>query len=95
MLARVRFLARAEEADRGASALFIPSAALRDGSAWVVEGFDGSQGIARARSLDTAGDERDGWIRVGEGLRPGDLVISPSPSGLREGERVAVSPARN
>jgi len=95
MLARVRFLAKAESAsDEAGQRLFAPEAALRGGGvnpmAWVVRGFDGNHGTAAARSIKLGFIRADGWVDVLDGLHPGDLVITRSTGELSEGKQVKV-----
>lgn len=70
--------------------ILVPMAALVDrngqtASVWVV-GPDGKR--AERRELLLAGEERDGFARVGSGLRPGDRVITRSSGNLKPGTRI-------
>ncbi|MEW6112740.1 MAG: hypothetical protein AB1664_11480, partial [Thermodesulfobacteriota bacterium] len=95
MLARVRFLAKAESgSEKAGQRLFASEAAFRGGggnpTAWVVRDFDGDHGVATARSVKLGLVRANGWVDVLEGLQPGDLVITRSPGELAEGKRVKV-----
>jgi HlyD family secretion protein len=93
MLARVRFLAQREADDdaKPRASLFVPKSALQGDQVWVITGYDGEFGLARPRALSDLGLEREGWVGVGGGLQPGDLVIAPAPSKLKPGTRVKVT----
>lgn len=70
-------------------AVFVPESALvdREGSKAAVWTVDSENRLER-RSLTLDSEERDGHLRVREGLRPGDrVVMNPSPA-FSEGERV-------
>ncbi len=73
---------------RGAGSLdvWMPEAAVHDGGAWVV---DPEARKVDRRELELGGETRDGRVRVGAGVRPGEWVVI-SPQGLREGQRVKV-----
>jgi len=93
MLARVRFLAASDserDEPRGGLSVFAPAAPVADGVAWVVSAYDGTHGVAVKRAVTATGAEEQGWVEVESGLNPGDLLISPEPPDLREGQRVAV-----
>ena len=95
MLARVRFLAKAESGvEKAGQRLFASEAAFRGSganpTAWVVRDFDGDHGIATARSVKLGSIRANGWVDVLDGLQPGDLVITRSPGELAEGKRVKV-----
>ncbi len=93
MLARVRFLATAEESDgESTRTLFAPRALLLDVSgdraaAWIV---DEGGGTAERRQLVLGRNQKDGWIEVRGGLRSGDRVIDPRGLTLSEGRRIRV-----
>ncbi|MBI1292755.1 efflux RND transporter periplasmic adaptor subunit [bacterium] len=93
MLARVRFNADSRESASaaGATAVFAPVAAVRDGTAWVVSEFDGRTGLAQRRSVDVVGSGQDGWIETQDGLLPGDLVIVSDTVNLSPGRRVVLA----
>lgn len=89
MLCRVEFLEAvgngAMPASAGASlATWVPEAALGDGLAWVC---DPDSRRVEAREVRPGGESEDGFLRVDEGLRPGEWVVL-SPEGLRDGQRV-------
>jgi multidrug efflux pump subunit AcrA (membrane-fusion protein) len=70
--------------------VYVPESALMEKSnnvaeVWVLD--QSNERVERRRvSLDL--DERDGYIRAREGLRPGDRVVANPPADLRAGERV-------
>jgi RND family efflux transporter MFP subunit len=83
---KVRFLDPTRGAAKAPPRLRVPAAALRrDGEAasvWVVEG-------ERARRREVrAGAERDGSVEIESGLRAGEVIVSPSVEGLKDGGRV-------
>lgn len=86
MLCRVEFLgnATASASANGSLALWIPEAALADNAAWVCD--PESQRVAR-RAISATAEKSDGFIRISEGLRPGEHVVL-SPRNLRDGQRV-------
>lgn len=93
MLARVRFHAASTTAGTSSSgtgglAVFAPATAVREGSVWVVNAFDGEFGNAAKRAVKPAGAPKDGWLQVADGLNPGDLVIVSDNSALVDGIRV-------
>ncbi len=103
MLCRAEFLAATASTDAsseikggtspatagGRVVVFVPETALvnRKGSeaeAWTVD----SENRLEQRSLKLGSEKRDGYLRVREGLLPGDrVVVDPSPD-LAEGDRV-------
>jgi HlyD family secretion protein len=95
MLARVRFLAAepapSDDASENAQAIFAPEGALRGGQAWVVDGYDGTHGRAKLRSVALGSARLEHWAEVREGLLPGDLILPAPPPGLSDGQRVRVS----
>jgi RND family efflux transporter MFP subunit len=95
MLARVRFLA-AQEPDQEAPAaglsVFAPENAIRNGNAWVVTDYDGEEGRAAQRAVETTGAEEEGWVEIAAGLQPGDLVIVSETAGLTTNQRIRVTP---
>ncbi len=99
MLARARFFAAARESkpDGGGSIeqVFAPERAI-DGAgdaahAWVV---DQQRNRAARRAVRVGRGALDGWVRVTDGLRPGDLVIVDRPTDLADGDRVRYEEAR-
>ena len=99
MLCRAEFLSTAiGDAGAGISEwkevtavrVYVPESALMEKSnnvaeVWVLD--QSNERVERRRvSLDL--DERDGYIRAREGLRPGDRVVANPPADLRAGERV-------
>ncbi len=96
MLARVKFLARADAGgvEQNRQRLFVPEASLHrtgsNASAWVLRDFDGERGTAHSRPVKPGSHKIDGWIDVLEGLQPGDLVVTSSGKDLRDGTKVKV-----
>jgi len=92
MLARVRFLATAQEKQAGQAArylsVFAPAAAVESGGAWVVTEYDGQKGVAMRRTVTTTGAEENGWVEIESGLQPGDLLIVSSAEKLQPQQRV-------
>ena len=73
-------------------ALFVPVEALfeeskKSAQVWVVE-----KDRVRQRSLTLGKDQREGHIRVIDGLRPGDQVVLPPFNSLEENQRVKLTP---
>lgn len=93
MLCRVEFVAteRGARAQVPSASLWIPKVARQTDSqggsfVWVV---DALRGIAEPRTIRLSGEERDGWVRVIEGLRAGEKVVIRGAERLRPGARVA------
>jgi RND family efflux transporter MFP subunit len=86
MLCRVEFFGNASGAGQstGSLATWIPQAALTDGTAWV---FDPDAKRVAKRAVQASTESRDGFLRILDGLRPGERVVL-SPQGLRDGQRV-------
>jgi HlyD family secretion protein len=86
MLCRVEFLGIASTGPDSpqAVATWIPEAAVSDGSAWVCD--PESKRVSK-REIKKSTETRDGYIRLTEGLRPGEWVVL-SPSNLNDGQRV-------
>jgi RND family efflux transporter MFP subunit len=91
MLCRVEFLESQTPSSSGkpasaASSLatWIPQSALADGAVWVC---DSESMRVQKRTVTASGDTRDDYVRIDEGLRPGEWVVL-SPSNLRDGKRV-------
>ena len=93
MLCRVEFLEMrgsgtegpaAGAGNAGTLALWVHARALLDGAAWV---YDPESKRVSKREVQTTAEERDGYVRVTNGLRPGEQTVL-SPTGLREGQRV-------
>ncbi len=90
MLCRVEFLAMPQTASSNSPvatssiATWIPEAAAGDGQAWVCD--PESKRVTR-RKIKKATETREGFIRVSEGLRPGEWVVT-SPANLNNGQRV-------
>lgn len=91
MLARVRILPAADpvtsEGMQRVPRTFVPTEAIVNGEAWILEPTDGDSGIARKRIPTIGTNEHDGWIEIIEGLNPGDRVILDA-DGLNDGDRV-------
>ena len=97
MLARVRFLGKLDpgsDTSKEADRLFGPENAFKSSGgssvAWVISDFDGKYGFVAPRSVKLGHIRKDGWVDVLEGLQPGDLVITRSPSELKNGKKVLV-----
>lgn len=92
MLCRVEFLAPDQAAPlaSGARTVWIPAAARRTDAegrsvVWVM---DVVRGTAHPRPAELAREERGGWIRVLDGVRPGERVIVSPIDRLTPGVRV-------
>ncbi len=85
MLCRVEFLGKVSSSGPAAGALatWIPQAALTDNSVWVCD--PESRRVSK-RTVQSTSETRDGFVRISEGLRPGEQVVL-SPRNLRDGQR--------
>lgn len=92
MLCRVEFFGSAAGGAQatGTLATWIPQAALTDGAVWV---FDPDTKRIAKRAVQASAESRDGFVRILDGLRPGERVVL-SPQGLRDGQRVNPKPAK-
>lgn len=92
MLCRVEFFGSSSGGGQagGSLATWVPQAALNEGSAWV---HDPDTNRVAKRAVQASTESRDGFVRVLDGLRPGERVVL-SPQGLRDGQRVNPKPAR-
>ena len=92
MLCRVEFFGSSSGSgpSAGPLATWVPQAALTEGSAWV---HDPDTNRVAMRAVQASTESRDGFVRVVDGLRPGERVVL-SPQGLRDGQRVNPKPAR-
>jgi hypothetical protein len=68
----------------GAIATWVPESAALDGAAWVCD--PESERVSK-REIKTTTEKREGFVRVAEGLRPGEWVVI-SPENLNDGQRV-------
>ena len=86
MLCRVEFLGNASTGPTTQQAVttWIPEAAASDGSAWVCD--PDSKRVSK-RDIKKTAETRDGFIRISDGLRPGEWVVL-SPANLTQGQRV-------
>ncbi len=86
MLCRVEFFGKVSSSGpaAGALAMWIPQAALTDNSVWIC---DPESRRVTKRTVQSTSETRDGFVRISEGLRPGEQVVR-SPRNLREGQRV-------
>jgi RND family efflux transporter MFP subunit len=86
MLCRVEFLGTGLTRDVPSQAVstWIPEAAANDGGTWVC---DPESNRVSKRDIQKTAETRDGFIRVSEGLRPGEWVVL-SPANLTDGQRV-------
>lgn len=90
MLCRVEFFGKGQGAAAASLATWAPEAALTGGTAWV---FDPDTSRVARRAVQASTETRDGFVRVLDGLRPGEQVVL-SPQGLRDGQRVHSKTAR-
>jgi len=86
MLCRVEFLGVASTgaATTQGVATWIPEAAANDGSTWVCD--PESKRVSK-RNIKIINEKREGYIRLTEGLRPGEWVVL-APANLNDGQRV-------
>jgi RND family efflux transporter MFP subunit len=86
MLCRVEFLGSATISGTaaGSLAMWIPRQALADNAVWVC---DPESKRVLKRPVQAASEERDGFVRIPAGLRPGEQIVL-SPQNLRDGQRV-------
>jgi multidrug efflux pump subunit AcrA (membrane-fusion protein) len=86
MLCRVEFFGKTTASGpvAGALATWIPQTSLTGNSVWVCD--PESRRVTR-RAVQSTSETRDGFVRISEGLRPGEQVVL-SPRNLREGQRV-------
>ncbi len=86
MLCRVEFLGVASTGPASPQAVttWIPEAAASDGSAWV---YDPESKRLSKREIKRTSETRDGYLRVSEGLRPGEWVVISSGE-FSNGQRV-------
>lgn len=86
MLCRVEFLGVASTGTTSTQgvATWIPEPAAKDGSAWVCD--PESKRVSK-RSIKPTNEKREGYVRISEGLRPGEWVVL-SPANLNDGQRV-------
>lgn len=107
MLCRAEFLSTSAEGGSGLVSsgapvtnvnrvsVYVPAAALveREKNAASVWTIDPSGKRAEKRQLTLGSEERDGFVHVPEGMRPGDRVVINPPSDLAEGERLRINPS--
>jgi HlyD family secretion protein len=93
ILARVKFLARDTDGNETATAMamYAPEEAVAGDNLWVAGDFDGTYALAESRTITASGKDEDGWIRIDQGIREGDLVILSPPEALRSGARLKVT----
>lgn len=86
MLCRVEFLSNPTSSSTatGLLAVWIPQNAHANDAAWVC---DPESGRVSRRTVQASSETRDGYVRITDGLRPGELVVL-SPQDLRDGQRV-------
>ena len=74
--------------------LYVPESALigRSDSFAEVWILDESNERIRRQRVKLEDERREDYIRVGDGLRPGDRVVANPRPDLRAGERVAFAP---
>jgi len=96
MLARVRFLARADEPDGAArQRVFAPERLVgrdADGaaSALIVTALRNDRARVERRTLTVGPRRLEGWIEIDSGLQPGDLLVADPDESLEPGDRVRV-----
>ncbi len=64
--------------------MWIPIEALKENAVWI---FDADNSRTSKRTVKVSTDHRDNYVRIQEGLRPGEQVVL-SPANLRDGQRV-------
>ena len=90
MLCRVEFLETMKHSgststpSAGSLATWIPEAALAENQVWVC---DSESKRVSKRAVTPTSEKQDGYLRISEGLRPGEWVVL-SPNQLQEGKRV-------
>lgn len=90
MLCRVEFLGSSggsessQPKESGDLALWIPAEALSNNTVWV---FDSDAGRISKRAVKGSTDKRDNYVRIQEGLNPGEQVVL-SPGNMSEGQRI-------
>ncbi|MGL4398331.1 MAG: efflux RND transporter periplasmic adaptor subunit, partial [Luteolibacter sp.] len=86
MLCRVEFMGGASSVSTSPQAVstWIPQTAASGTSAWVCD--PESKRVSK-REIQKTTETRDGFLRVSEGLRPGEWVVL-SPGNLKSGQRV-------
>jgi RND family efflux transporter MFP subunit len=86
MLTRVEFFGGAStvESAAGPLAVWMPENALTDGTAWMLD--PETKRVTR-REVRASAENRDGYIRITSGLRPGEQVVISSVK-LHDGQRV-------
>lgn len=82
MLCRVEFIGTA--AATTSLAVWLPEAAVKDRGVWVCD--PETKRVTR-RSIEPSGEIREGFLRVTQGVLPGEWVVV-SPASLRDGQRV-------
>lgn len=97
MLARARFLAmpkpsaESDESGTTMQQLFVPQKAVfeRDGQSylWVA---DQVARVARRVSVTPGRVTFEDWVKIDEGVRPGDRVIVDAPADLNDGRRIVL-----
>ena len=100
MLARVKFLGPPPMTKGGAAlstlGVYAPREAMWTESdqhyVWLVTVGDS---ILRRQLVTIGHGEKDGWVRILEGLQPSDVVVVEPSSELREGQRVAPVESEN
>ena len=86
MLCRVEFLetGTAPTSAAGFLTTWIPQAAIDGNTVWIC---NPDSKRVEPRTVRTGNETQDGFVRINEGLRPGEWVVL-SPSGLEAGQRV-------
>jgi len=88
MLCRVEFMETRNPSSPARTALtlatWIPQNSLTTDAVWVCD--PESKRVGK-RSVTASGETRDGYVRISDGLRPGEWIVL-SPRDLRDGQRV-------
>ncbi len=80
-------------APSGRQRLFVPKALVRDGHVVIAGPLRDGVGRTEIRTVTLGREERDGWIEVTDGVRPGDIVLDPQQ--VSDGDRVRVTVRRD
>ncbi len=64
-------------------AVYVPERAVSDGTVWICD----PDSLRATKRAVTVSSKREGFIRVDEGVRPGEWVVK-NPSGLKSGQRL-------
>ncbi len=90
MLCRVEFLGAVSDSNNSSAsesgdlALWIPAKSLSENAVWI---FDADNSRISKRMVKPSTEIRDNYVRIQEGLRPGEQVVL-SPANFHEGQRI-------